>query len=130
MLRGLEKEGKEVGFKINRSKTKLMCVCSVCTEDVYNAGSSIYLGQEGSTNLAKEISRRRKAGWLKLNEEKEVLLSKIDPKRKEEIFNTTVLSAMIYECETWAPTRDEERRLETTVRSNGKSYAKNHTQRP
>ncbi|KIH60265.1 hypothetical protein ANCDUO_09491 [Ancylostoma duodenale] len=88
-------------------------------EIIEEVGSYVYPGQEVSTSndLANEISRRIEGGWLKFNEEKEVLLSKIAPKRKAEIFNTTVLSAMIYGCETWAPTRDERRRLETTARA-------------
>lgn len=51
---------------------------------------------------------------FKNNEEREVL-SKINSKKKAETFSATVISAMIYECETWAPTAAEHRKLETTV---------------
>ncbi|EYC17888.1 hypothetical protein Y032_0029g1939 [Ancylostoma ceylanicum] len=126
MLNELEKEGRRVGLRINRSKIKLMrSQCApempITLEDeaIEEVGSYVDLGQEVNTSndLTCEILRRRKTGWLKFNEEKEVLLSKIDPKRNAEIFNTTVLPAMIYGCETWAPTKVEERKLETTVRA-------------
>ncbi|EYB99177.1 hypothetical protein Y032_0124g1205 [Ancylostoma ceylanicum] len=71
------------------------------------------------------ISRRRKAGWLKFKEEKDILLSKIDPKRKAEIYNTTVLPAMICGCEIWAPTKVEEGKLETTVRAMKRAMSRN-----
>ncbi|KIH52587.1 hypothetical protein ANCDUO_17309 [Ancylostoma duodenale] len=126
MLRELEKEGRKVGLNINCSKTKIMrlkCAPKMSItlrgEVIEGVDSYVYLEQEVSIimDLTDEIARRRKTGWLKFDEEKEVLLSKIDPKREAEIFNTTVFPPMIYRYETWAPLRDEERRLETTVRA-------------
>ena len=126
MLRELEKEGKKVGLKINRSKTKFMTSAALPRARITLGGealeeveSYVYLGQEVNmrNDLAKEISRRRQAGWLKFNQEREVLKSDLDQKRKAEIFNSTVIPAMIYGSETWATTAAEERKLEVTVRA-------------
>ena len=126
MLRELEKEGKKVGLKINRSKTKFMTSAALPRARITLGGealeeveSYVYLGQEVNmrNDIAKEISRRRQAGWLKFNQEREVLKSDLDQKRKAEIFNSTVIPAMIYGSETWATTAAEERKLEVTVRA-------------
>ena len=126
MLSELEHEGKKVGLRINRSKTKFMrsaalkrMPVALCGEAIEEVKSYIYLGQEVNmrNDLAGEIARRQRAGWMKFNELKEIWQSTLEARRKAEIFNSAVLPAMLYGSETWSTTAAEVRKLEVTVRA-------------
>ena len=126
MLRELEKEGAKVGLKINHSKTKFMrsptlprARIKVGGEEIEEVDKYVYLGQEVNieNDLKGEVSRRRKAGWMKFVQEKEVLKSKLDSEVRANIFNSTILPAMLYGSETWSLTKEEELKLEVTERA-------------
>ncbi|KAH7704024.1 endonuclease-reverse transcriptase [Aphelenchoides avenae] len=64
-----------------------------------------------------ELGRRRKAAWLSFNNIQEVLKRMSDTKMRANLFNTTVLPALLYGCETWTLTKRQEDKLSTTERA-------------
>ena len=76
----------------------------------------IYLGRELNMQkeLGPEILRRQQSGWAAFNRLLPILKSLRDPKIRGNLFDTTVLSAMIYASETWAFTEKTERKLRVT----------------
>lgn len=81
----------------------------------------VYLGQELSQDhqqgLAGEISRRIKAAWHIFNSISEVLKKLTDSTRRAQLFNSTVLPALLYGCQTWTLTNKQADRLRTTQRA-------------
>ncbi|KAI1712838.1 putative uncharacterized transposon-derived protein F52C9.6 [Ditylenchus destructor] len=64
-----------------------------------------------------EIDRRIKAAWYAYSNTNEVLKKLKDKKLRANIFNTTILAALLYGCETWSLTKTQENRLRTTQRA-------------
>ncbi|CAM4699458.1 unnamed protein product [Lepidochelys kempii] len=126
MLRRLDNKSSQVGLKMNLCKMKYMqsdflqkARIMVTGEEIKEVEQYIYLGQE--VNMCQdwngELSRRIQAGWCTFNSIKDVLKGKIYKTTCTNIFNSTVLPAMLYGSETWAPTKREEQRLSEAERA-------------
>ena len=68
-------------------------------------------------NTTREITRRNRAGWNSFNSIKAVLIATTDKSLRSQLFNSTVLPAMSYGCETWSLTKADETRLAVTERA-------------
>ncbi|VDL68855.1 unnamed protein product, partial [Nippostrongylus brasiliensis] len=127
MINGLHEAGKEAGLTINTTKTKVLrnSFCSlepvllqgVALEDVKEY---VYLGRlvNMKNDLKPEIERRKRAGWAAYNSIRTVLERVSNSKLRADLFNSTVLPALCYACETWALTRkaeDELRRVQISI---------------
>ncbi|KAH7666357.1 hypothetical protein AAVH_43283, partial [Aphelenchoides avenae] len=126
-LEELNEKSKAVGLRINKDKTEWFEYFQT-SERIYLEGEEIrrtnkyvYLGQQltedHSANMDGEIGRRRKAAWLSFNNIQEVLKRMSDAKLRASLFNTTVLPALLYGCETWTLTKRQEDKLSTTERA-------------
>ncbi|WKY01105.1 hypothetical protein Q1695_015254 [Nippostrongylus brasiliensis] len=127
MLNGLYEAGKEAGLTINTTKTKVLrnSFCSlepvllqgVALEDVKEY---VYLGRlvNMKNDLKPEIERRKRAGWAAYNSIRTVLERASNSKLRADLFNSTVLPALCYACETWSLTRtaeDQLRRVQISI---------------
>ena len=118
---------KKVGLEVNLRKTKWMrneyCVPGVIranTAEIEEVNDYIYLGRRfDSNNLAcGEWTRRRRAGWVAFSNNRTVLTDQTLPMNiRVSIFNSTVLPAMLYACETWATTKSDEEKFAVTERA-------------
>ncbi|KAH7706674.1 hypothetical protein AAVH_26088 [Aphelenchoides avenae] len=126
-LEELNEQSKAVGLRINKDKTEWFEYFQT-RERIYLEGEEIrrtskyvYLGQQltedHSANMDGEIGRRRKAAWLSFNNIQEVLKRMSDSKLRANLFNSTVLPALLYGCETWTLTKRQEDKLSTTERA-------------
>ncbi|KAG6932138.1 hypothetical protein G0U57_000268, partial [Chelydra serpentina] len=60
---------------------------------------------------------RKKAGWCAFNGITDSLQGKSNKKTRANLFNSTVLPAMLYGSETWSLTKIEEHQLSVTQRA-------------
>uniref|UniRef100_K7F154 Reverse transcriptase domain-containing protein n=1 Tax=Pelodiscus sinensis TaxID=13735 RepID=K7F154_PELSI len=120
LLRRLDKKSSQVGLKMNHCKTKYMrsdviqkTRITITGEEIEEVEQYIYLGQEVNVcqDLNRELSQRIRAGWCAFISIKDILKGKIDKTTRTNIFNSTVLPAMLYGSKTWALTKREEQRL-------------------
>ncbi|VDL64470.1 unnamed protein product [Nippostrongylus brasiliensis] len=120
MLNGLQEAGKEAGLTINTTKTKVLRNSFCLLEPVLlqgvaleNVREYVYLGRLVSmkNDLAPEIERKKRAGWAAFNSIKTVLERASNSKLRADLFNSTVLPALCYACETWSLTRKAEDQL-------------------
>ncbi|KAH7707537.1 reverse transcriptase, partial [Aphelenchoides avenae] len=123
-LQELNRASEAVGLRINRSKTKWMEYFKtnerihLGNEEIERVQKYVYLGQELSEDHQKglhcELSRRIKAAWCSFNSISEVLKKLTDPIRRAQLFNSTVLPALLYGCETWTLSESLAKRLRST----------------
>ncbi|KAH7714504.1 hypothetical protein AAVH_18161 [Aphelenchoides avenae] len=123
-LHELNRASEAVGLRINRSKTKWMEYFEtnermhLDNEEIERVRKYVYLGQELSEDHQKglhcELSRRIKAAWCSFNSISEVLKKLMDPTRRAQLFNSTVLPALLYGCETWTLSESLAKRLRST----------------
>ena len=126
-LQQLTDLSKEIGLEVNLTKTKWMrneyCIPGVFRTneaEIEEVKDYIYLGRRfESNNLANgEYTRRRRAGWVAFNNNRTILTDQAVPMNiRANIFNTTVLPAMLYACETWATTKNDEEKFAVTERA-------------
>ena len=114
MLRQLEEASKNVGLRLNRDKTKAMKnkhadsdVIKLGSNEIEEVSNYVYLGQAMNMEkkLEEEISRRKRAAWNSYSQLKEVFHNLKDRKTRAHLVNSTVLPALLYGSETWAPTK-------------------------
>ena len=126
MLNSLDNAGKRAGLRINLKKTKAMRNKHAPNDDILlggvlieNVHEYVYLGRlmNMTNDLVPEIDRRRKAAWAAFGSIKTVVQDLRDPKLRADLFNTTVLPALCYGCETWALTKESEDKLRVTQAS-------------
>ncbi|EYB83168.1 hypothetical protein Y032_0341g3004 [Ancylostoma ceylanicum] len=125
MLKELNESSESVGLRINRAKTKAMLVN--CAEEEIMLESDkieivdnyIYLGQQITNDhtIEKEIRRRRCAAWSKFKNMEEILRKTKDVNTRAHLFNTNVLPALLYGCETWTIRETDKMKLLTTQRA-------------
>ncbi|KAH7699433.1 protein F43G9.7 [Aphelenchoides avenae] len=124
-LTQLNDRSKSRGLRINRRKTEWFeyfeskQTLTLEGEAIKRVRKYVYLGQElteGHT-LDGEITRRQKAAWQSYNTIKDAIKNVTDVKLRANLFNTTILPALLYGCETWAPTKSQENRIAVTQRS-------------
>ncbi|WKY08982.1 hypothetical protein Q1695_001835 [Nippostrongylus brasiliensis] len=120
MLEELHKEGANFGLTINMSKTKFMKnefadenSVRVQGDPLEEVTEYVYLGRllNMKNDLKPEILRRKKAGWAAFNSLRGVIGSVKDHALRANIFNSTVLPALCYSCETWTLTKTTEDQL-------------------
>ena len=131
-LEQLNSESEKVGLKINKKKTEWLhyhqftkgakiTKITLGNEEIRRVSSYVYLGQEQNQDHAArmegEITRRIKAAWYSYSQVQEVLKKLKDVKKRAELFNTTVIPAMLYGCETWTLREEDKKRLQTTERA-------------
>ena len=126
-LEELNRASEAVGLRINRSKTKWMSYSKTGErikldgEEIERVDKYVYLGQELSEDhqqgLRGEISRRIKAAWCSFNSIGDVLRKLTDTVRRAQLFNSTIIPAMLYGCETWTMTESLAKRLRSTQRA-------------
>lgn len=123
MLKKLDTCTRPYGLRLNLQKTVVMrnrfadpSPVMLNNQTLPEVDSFIYLGRELNMQkeLGPEILRRQQSGWAAFNRLLPILKSLRDPKIRGNLFDTTVLSAMIYASETWAFTEKTERKLRVT----------------
>ncbi|KAH7695859.1 endonuclease-reverse transcriptase, partial [Aphelenchoides avenae] len=86
-------------------------------EEIKRVGKYVYLGQDHQQGVRGEISRRIKAAWHSFNSVGDALRNLTDPVRRAQLFNSTVIPALLYGCETWTLTESLAKRLRSSQRA-------------
>ena len=107
MLQELSDESRQMGLKMNITKTKVMVVdntpINVNNVLIENVPGYVYLGQHYSLkekNQGKEIQRRIMAGWAAYAKHRDIFKSNLAICLKRQVYNCCVLPAMAYGAET------------------------------
>uniref|UniRef100_A0A0N5C0B1 Reverse transcriptase domain-containing protein n=1 Tax=Strongyloides papillosus TaxID=174720 RepID=A0A0N5C0B1_STREA len=129
-LNELNRLSEEIGLRINRKKTQVLrnktsqqkepnSTVKLGEESIEEVSSYTYLGQQISNdhNQDEEISRRRRAGWLAFRRISEIMKKLKDHKVRTQLFNSMVLPAMLYGCETWNLRKSDKEKLKVTQRA-------------
>jgi hypothetical protein len=119
MVQALADESKEVGLKINASKTKMMtnsCEIDIAIDSfrLDYVHEYVYLGQIISIQdmMSKEVNKRIASGWRKYWSLKEIMKSKeLSMNIKRKTFNSCILPCLTYGCETWSLTDQNREKL-------------------
>ena len=119
----MEEAAGKVGLKLNAQKCKVMKVNSKKKEPIkvgQKAAEEVecftYLGANvtqdggGTVDIRKRLALAN-AAFRKLS--KVLLATNIGRKTKATLFKSLVLSVLLYGCETWKLTKEEENRLDT-----------------
>ena len=113
MLQELSDESRQMGLKMNITKTKVMVVdntpINVNNVLIENVPGYVYLGQHYSLkekNQDKEIQRRIMAGSAAYAKHRDIFKS-----LKRQVYNSCVLPAMTYGAETWTLTKQAQNKL-------------------
>lgn len=122
MMNDLNREGKESGLEISIEKTKIlgkkenMKDIRINQEKIEWVEEIVYLGQRiALENITRdEVSRRIKLAWQKYWSLKYIFKGNYKSKNKGEIMNSCVLPTLVYGSQTWATTKKEERKINTT----------------
>ena len=118
MLQELSDESRQMGLKMNITKTKVMVVdntpINVNNVLIENVSGYVYLGQHYSLkekNQDKEIQRRIMAGWAAYAKHRDIFKSNLAICLKRQVYNSRVLPAMTYGAETWTLTKQAQNKL-------------------
>ena len=118
MLQELSDESRQMGLKMNITKTKVMVVentpINVNNVLIENVPGYVYLGQHYSLkekNQDKEIQRRIMAGWAAYAKHRDIIKSNLAICLKRQVYNSCVLPAMTYGAETWTLTKQAQNKL-------------------
>ncbi|WP_440994831.1 hypothetical protein [Cysteiniphilum litorale] len=126
MLNDLNKESMKVGLRMNRTKTKVMFndkvskkVIQIDGETLEEVDEYIYLGQiiKLEKDHDSEIKRCITIGWKAFGMNRDVLKSTLPMCLKRKIYNSCIIPAMTYGCETWKLTKRSENQLRITQRA-------------
>ena len=113
----LIKHAKSTGLNIYASKTKVMRInannnqaITASGEDIEDVSDFIYLGETVNEDIRRRLGHARIA-YNKLR----VILnnSQIGRKTKLRLFNSNVISVLLYSCETWKMTKGDEQMIDT-----------------
>ncbi len=115
----LSNTAKETGLVINAKKTKFLALNVPDNVEVNLDGEPLervqdfqYLGSfVGSTE--KDIKNRKGKAWAAFWKLKNIWDSKADPRIKLKLFSSSVLSVLLYGCETWVLTPKLKTQLNT-----------------
>ena len=119
----LIKHAKSTGLNIHASKTKVMRInannnqaITVSGEEIEDVSDFIYKG--GTVNIKGGTNEdiRRRLGHARIAYNKLRVIwnnSQIGRKTKTRLFNSNVISVLLYSCETWKMTKGDEQMLDT-----------------
>ena len=136
MLQELSDESRQMGLKMNITKTKVMVVdntpINVNNVLIENVPGYVYLGQHYSLkekNQDKEIQRRIMAGWAAYAKHRDIF--KKQPCHLPEETSVQLLCAASYDIWCRDLDTDQTSTEQTCGRTdqNGKKYARHHIQR-
>lgn len=118
----LNMQGKSVGLNINKGKTKTIRInanrmepVKVGADDIEEVDKFQYLGAyvDKTGGADHDIRCRTGKAWGAFNKFSKVWRSgKIRRRTKLRLFNSNVLSVLLYGCETWKMNKEDERRLD------------------
>ena len=118
MLQELFDASRQMGLKMNISKTKVMVVdntpINVNNVLIENVQGYVYMGQHYSLkekNQDKEIQRRIMAGWAAYAKHRDIFKSNLAICLKRHVYNSCVLPAMTYGAATWTLTKQAQNKL-------------------
>ena len=118
MLQELSDESRQIGLKMNITKTKVMVVDStpinVNNVLIENVPGYVYLGQHYSLkekNQDKEIQRRIMAGWAAYSKHRDIFKSNLATCLKRQVYNSCVLPAMALWCRDMALAKQVQNKL-------------------
>ena len=107
-----------MGLKMNIAKTKVMVVdntpINLNSVLIVNVQGYVYLVQDyrlKEKNQDKRIQRRIMAGWAAYANHRDIFKSNLAICLKRQVYNSCVLSAMIYSAETWTLTKQAQNKL-------------------
>jgi hypothetical protein len=126
-LQELSKAASGSGLKINEGKTEWIGgqeddpadTLTLNGKEIKKTTNFVYLGRQVSSplNLKGELARRTRAGWFAFSKLSSYLTARRVPmKHKRYLYNMCVLPAMLYACETWAPTAHDMTIMEVAQR--------------
>jgi hypothetical protein len=134
LLQELSDQAASFGLKINEDKTAWLGSGGLVTgsneggerfqvklneKTIERTASYVYLGRllTMPMDLKAELRRRVQAGWAAFAGLKSYLTARRVPmKHKRRLFNSNVLPAMLYGCETWAAKKEDLKMLEVAQR--------------
>ena len=125
MLDDLYVESKRAGLEINLSKTKVLSNSNENTQIkiggtiLEKVDSIIYLGQLISfeNQSEKEINRRIAIAWGKFWKLSFILKQKYPIQFKKQIFNSCIVPAFSYGCQTWTLNKKLEKKIQVLQNS-------------
>jgi len=125
-LNKINNEGKRVGMKIHKGKTKYMTTqednntVKIENVEIERVDNYKYLGQTFYTKYThkKTIEERIRQGWSSFGRHREILQDKDIPiNLKSKVFDQCILPTMTYGCQTWVITKENMRKLRTAQRA-------------
>ena len=134
MVSDLKNESEKAELKMNKEKTKYMSnVENSHSEDEFVVGGNelivggkelevvheyTYLGSIMSfeDKTEKEVNGRRKKAWKNFWALKQVYKSDLETRSEIRIFETCTMPTLIYGVQTWALTKSQAKKLQTTQR--------------
>ena len=125
LLNNLERAAAGIGFHVNAHKTEYMCYNQ--TGDISTLdGTTLKLVDNSPTLEAvshqpkNDINIRLTKAWTAIDKLSIILKSNLTDKMKRSLFQTVVVSILLYGCTTWTLTSGEEarRQLHKNVASN------------
>ncbi|XP_045782789.1 histone-lysine N-methyltransferase PRDM9-like [Maniola jurtina] len=126
MLDELNTHCGKVGLKMNKSKTKIMsstgCSTSISLENdiLGTVDSFTYLGKTisfKSSTQGDELNKRISNAWKRYWSLKYIFKNKkISLSTKSKVFNTCILPILSYGAQTWAPNKEEIKKVKIAQR--------------
>ena len=119
ILQELSDESRQMGLKVNITKTKVMVVdntpINVNNVLIENIPGYVYLGGQHYSlkekNQDKEIQRSLMAGWTAYAKHRDIFKSNLAICLKRQVYNSCVLPAMTCGAETWTLTKQAQNKL-------------------
>ena len=126
LIHDLNIAGRNIGLSMNRSKTEIMRndwadKTPINLEDVplREVSQYVYLGRlvTMKNDLKAEICRRRSSAWAAMASIRDAAHLISNEKIRSDLFDSTVLPALCYGCETWAVNKTTNMMLTRTQRA-------------
>ncbi|CAH2105276.1 unnamed protein product [Euphydryas editha] len=124
MIQSLHEASRQVGLKINLTKTNTMTnsykrTISLEHKPLQYVEQYIYLGKQitlDSNSNELEVERRTRITWNKFWCYKEVMKSNMPTDMKRKMMNTCILPCLTYACQTWKFTNNIKNKIITCQR--------------
>eukprot|EP00116_Pleurobrachia_bachei_P001801 sb/3462063/ len=121
LLREVEAVCGQIGLHCNLGKTEFLTegidnpgqLLSISGESIKRVDDFKYLGS-WVANCARDIATRKAKAWVACHKLKKIWNSSLKDELKIRLFVACVESVLLYGCETWTLTKDQERSLNGT----------------